>query len=153
MIGERSPARIIVVVLGLLVLSAVILPLVPGLFVGSATVEGWVIGPGDAPVEAVRVEIVGMDEFNTTTDGDGHYVMVVPFLEVGHTLAFTHEEMQTRQVSTGPLVEDGLVLLNVTVQEKAPWATLTIQILPWDQPGSNYGLRQDVMTVESIPGT
>jgi hypothetical protein len=94
-----------------------------------------------------------MEEFNTTTDGDGHYAMVVPFLEVGHTLVFIHPELRARQVSTGPLVEDGLVFLNVTLQERPPWATLLVQILPWDLPGSNYGLRQDVMTVENMPGT
>ena len=140
------------VVMGLLMVVTAALP-ASGLFVGTSTVEGWVTGPGEAPVEGARVEVVGMDEFNTTTDGDGHYVMMVPYLEVGHTLEVTHLEMQVRQVSTGPLVEDGLVLLNVTLREKAPWAILVIQILPWDQPGSNYGLRQDVMTVENMPGT
>jgi RNA polymerase subunit RPABC4/transcription elongation factor Spt4 len=128
-------------------------PASAGIFVGAVTVEGWVIGPDEAPVEGALVEVQGMDEFNTTTDSDGHYSMYVPFLEVGHTLSFTHIDLQTKLVSTGPLVEDGWVLVNVTMPEKAPWATLSVRILPWDQPGSNYGLRQDVMTVVNMDGT
>ncbi|UCC93255.1 MAG: carboxypeptidase regulatory-like domain-containing protein [Thermoplasmata archaeon] len=124
-----------------------------GVFVGGVVVDGWVLGPGEAPVEGATVEVVGMEEFNATTDGDGYYSMQVPFLEVGHTLSFEHTDLQRRQVGTGPLVEDGWVTVNVTMVEKAPRATLTIQILPWDQPGSNYGLRQDVMTVENMDGT
>jgi RNA polymerase subunit RPABC4/transcription elongation factor Spt4 len=34
-----------------------------------------------------------------------------------------------------------------------PYATLHIMILPWDMPGSNYGLRQDFMTVVNATGT
>lgn len=125
-----------------------------GIIVGTATVEGWVTGPDDAPVEDALVEVVGMEEYNTTTDTEGHYVMEVPYLASGQSMSFTHSGLQRREVSTGPLVEDGLVLLNVTLQEKPPWATLVIQILPrYGTSGSNYGLRQDVMTVESMPGT
>ena len=136
-----------------LMAATALLPVASSIFVGSTTVEGWVTGPGDAPVEGARVEVVGMEEFNATTDAEGHYAMAVPYLEVGHTLAFSHPELSSKQVSTGPLVEDGLVLLNVTMQDMAPWAYLLVQILPWDTPGSNYGLRQDVMTVESVEGT
>lgn len=123
-------------------------------FVGGAVVEGWVSGPDDgSPVEGVLVEVVGMEEFNATTDGQGHYTLEVPYLQVGHSLSFSHSELQTRQVSTGPLVEDDWVVVNVTMSTMPPWATLTIRILPWDQPGSNYGLRQDVMTVVNMTGT
>jgi RNA polymerase subunit RPABC4/transcription elongation factor Spt4 len=154
MAGRRTWTRTLTLSLLLMTVVTLAIPAGAGLYVGSATVEGWVTGPGDAPVEGARVEVVGIDEFNTTTDGDGHYVMVVPYLEVGQTLAFTHDQLRTRQVSTGPLVEDGLVMLNVTMQEKPPLATLVIQILPrMGTSGSNYGLRMDVITVESMTGT
>ena len=153
MAGTKSLSRTFVPTVVLLIGMMVLVPAASALFVGSATVEGWVSGPGDAPVEGALVEVVSMEEYNTTTDGDGHYVMVVPYLEVGHSLSFTHPELQARQASTGPLVEDGLVLVNLTLSEKAPWATLVIRILPLDQPGSNYGLRQDEMTVVNMTGT
>jgi RNA polymerase subunit RPABC4/transcription elongation factor Spt4 len=139
----------------LLVMMFLAVTVVPaaGVFVGGVLVDGWVAGPGDAPVEDAKVVVVGMEEFNATTDGEGYYSMMVPFLEVGHSLSIVHPELQPRQVTTGPLVEDGWVTVNVTLQEKAPWATLVIRILPWDQPGSNYGLRQDVMTVVNVEGT
>jgi len=137
----------------LLMTLAVLVPAAFGIFVGGVTVEGWVTGPGEAPVEGALVQVQGMDEFNATTDGDGHYIMQVPFLGVGHTLSLSHPDLQTKQVSTGPLVEDGWVTVNVTMLDKAPWATLAIRILPWDQQGSNYGLRQDEMIVINMDGT
>lgn len=153
MAGTTSLSRAFVPTVVLLIGLMVLMPAASALFVGSATVEGWVSGPGNAPVEGALVEVVSMEEYNTTTDIEGHYVMVVPYLEVGHSLSFTHPELQARQASTGPLMEDGLVLVNLTLSEKAPWATLVVRILPWDQPGSNYGLRQDEMTVVNMTGT
>lgn len=153
MSGTKSLSRTLVPTVVLLLGLMALAPAASALFVGSATVEGWVSGPGDIPVEGALVEVVSLEEYNTTTDGDGHYVMVVPYLEVGHSLSFTHPELQARQASTGPLVEDGLVLVNLTLSEKAPWATLVVRILPLDQPGSNYGLRQDEMTVVNMTGT
>ena len=137
-----------------LLMSTLVLSPAAGLFVGGAGVEGWVTGHDDGmPVEGVDVAVVGMEEFNATTDGEGHYSMQVPYLEVGHSLSFTHPDLQAKQASTGPMTEDDWVIVNVTMAAKPPWATLTIRILPWDQPGSNYGLRQDVMTVVNMTGT
>jgi hypothetical protein len=139
--------------LAVMLLLAVILSPAGGIFVGGVVVDGWVMGPGDARLEGARVEVVGMDEFNSTTDEDGYYSMQVPFLEVGHTLSFKHPDLQSRQVSTGPLVEDGWVTVNATLMDKAPWATFVIRILPWEQMGTGYGLRQEEMSVVNMEGT
>jgi hypothetical protein len=144
-----SPFIIVIALLTLVSMASA----VSGIFVGGSTIEGWVATPDEAPVEGARVQVVGMDEFNATTDGDGHYVMQVPYLEVGHTISFTHPDLRTEELSTGPLLEDGLVTVNATMQQRSPYAMLLVRILPWDQPGSNYGLRQDVMTVVNMTGT
>jgi hypothetical protein len=124
-----------------------------GIFVGFSWVEGVVTGPDGLVLEGVRVEVVGLEGQNATTDAQGFYSLTVPYLEVGHTLRFVHPEHSTRNVATGPLEEGVTNVVNVTMNLKPPQATLDIRILPWDQPGSNYGLRQDVMTVVNATGT
>jgi hypothetical protein len=134
------------------ILMAIAIPAL-GIFVGAAGVEGVVRGPDDAPIEGVRVEVVGLEAYNTTTDAQGFYSLEVPYLEVGHTMRFSHPGHSTKDATTGPLEEGVTTVLNVTMSLKPPRATLEVRILPWDQPGSNYGLRQDVMTVVNASGT
>jgi RNA polymerase subunit RPABC4/transcription elongation factor Spt4 len=141
----------------LIILTVLALALVPtatvSIIVGTAIVEGQVSDEDELPMENVSVMVVGMEEFTGVTNSTGHYLMVVPFLEMGHTLKFIHTDKAPKEASTGPLVEDGTVTVNVTLREKPAYATLNIRVLPWDQPGSNYGLRQDVMTVANASGT
>jgi len=148
--GREGP--VLASVLLLLTIAALAAPS-PAVVVGTATVEGWVTGPGDDPVDDALVHVVGWEEYNTTTDAAGHYIMLVPYIPSGHTLSFTHLGLQALERSTGPLVEDGLVVVNASLPERPPYANLAVRILPWDMPGSNYGLRQDVMTVANAPGT
>jgi RNA polymerase subunit RPABC4/transcription elongation factor Spt4 len=104
-------------------------------------------------MEGVLVEVVGMEEFNTTTDAEGNYSFVVPLLEVGHAIRFKASDHAPREVTTGPLEDGMMVTIDTTLSLKPPYATLHIIILPWEMPGSNYGLRQDVMTVVNATGT
>jgi hypothetical protein len=130
-----------------------VLPSAAGLIIGTVVVEGVVTGPGDVPIEGVTLEVVGMEEFNSTTDDAGCYTLVVPLIEVGHTLRLSHPDHARKDVATGPLEEGVRAYVNATMSLRAPQATLQIRILPWDIPGSNYGLRQDVMTVVNATGT
>ena len=136
----------------ILILSAAAAP-AAGIIIGSTLVQGQVVDSEDGPLEGVVVKVVGMDEFNATTDSNGSYMMVVPFLEVGHTLRFSLPGFVSKDVSTGPLVEDGSVSVNATLSQTPPRATLHILLLPWDRPGSNYGLRQDEIFVVNASGT
>ncbi len=146
-----NPSGVLVVMAVLVVLTAA--PPAMAVLVDGVTVTGTVTGPGDVPLEGVRVLVVGMEEFNATTGSDGGYLVVVPPDEDGLTLRFSHIDHQTRDEITGPLEPNGFVNLNSSLQTKPPLAFLYIRILPWDQPGSNYGLRQDVMTIVNASGT
>jgi hypothetical protein len=101
----------------------------------------------------VAVRVTGTEGYNATTDANGSYVMVVPFLEEGQTLRFTSPGYVSQEVATGPLVEDVPVTVNATLREGPPRATLHIVILPWGQTGSNYGLRMDWIYVVNASGT
>ncbi len=138
--------------LSMLILLLAATPL-SGIIIGTALVQGQALDTEGGPLEGVHIKVVGMEEYNATTDANGSYMMVVPFLEVGHTLRFSLSGLVPKDVYTGPLVEDGSVTVNATLSQTPPQATLHIKLLPWDQPGSNYGLRQDEIFVVNASGT
>lgn len=145
--------RPLVPVVTFLLLTACLSMMASGILIGPAYVQGQVTDQGGSPLEGVLVAVMGMEEYNATTDDDGRYLVAVPVEEAGHTLKFTHPDFASRESPTGPLEEDGLVEVNVTLSIKPPWATLHIVILPWEQAGSNYGLRQDYIYVSNASGT
>jgi len=124
-----------------------------GLIIGTVVIDGHVTDPDGSPLEGALVIVVGMENFNATTDENGSYIMETPFLEVGHTLRFTRTGMVPKEISTGPLEADGRMTVNATLSESPPRATLHIVLLPWNPLGSNYGLRQDEITVTNALGT
>ena len=143
-----------VVVAGLLlVILAVAASPSAGIIIGTVIIDGQVTDVDGAPLVDARVVVVGWEEYNATTDENGSYIMVAPFLEVGHTLKFTHPGLVPRDISTGPLEPEGWVTINATLSEAPPRATLHIVLLPWNPLGSNYGLRQDEITVINASGT
>ena len=151
-VGRTSP---IVASLVLAFIITLTLPATPAMaiLVDGVTIEGTVTGTDDGPLEDVLVSLVGTEGYNTTTDADGGYTLIVPHLTPGYTLRFIHPDHQSKEVSTGPLEPSGWVTVNATLPPKPHHAFLVIRILPWDQPGSNYGLRQDVMIVVNATGT
>lgn len=124
-----------------------------GIIIGTVIIDGLVTDPDGAPMEGALVVVVGMEEYNATTDENGSYIMVAPFLEVGHTLKFTRSGLVPREISTGPLEPEDWVTVNATMAEAPARATLHIVLLPWNPLGSNYGLRQDEITVTNASGT
>jgi RNA polymerase subunit RPABC4/transcription elongation factor Spt4 len=124
-----------------------------GIIIGTVVIEGQVTDTDGAPLEGAKVAVVGWEEYNATTDGNGSYIMEAPFLEVGHTLRFTHPGLIPKDISTGPIESEEWVTVNATLLDAPPRATLHIVLLPWNPLGSNYGLRQDEITVTNASGT
>jgi hypothetical protein len=148
----RYGRRLLALGLSMLVLVLATAP-ASGLIIGTTLVQGRVLDAEDAPLEGVAVRVVGMEEYNTTTDVNGTYTMVVPFLEAGHTLRFTLAGFVPKDVPSGPLVEDGHATVNTTLATPPPRATLHVVLLPWSQMGTNYGLRMDYIHVDNASGT
>ncbi len=154
-----GPARhlrsrpVIAFALLLLLPVGVLAPSSSALIIDGATITGYVMDPGEVPIEGVLVVVEGVDGFNATTAADGSYSLVVAPNETGYTLMFTHLDFRAREEPTGPLGPNGLVEVNASLSRKPPYATLHVRILPWGLPGSNYGLRQDMVEVVSAPGT
>jgi RNA polymerase subunit RPABC4/transcription elongation factor Spt4 len=149
-VKRRAPVVIAGLLMAILALAAI--PSA-GIIIGTVIIDGQVTDKDGTPLEGTFVVVVGMDEYNATTDENGSYNMVAPFLEVGHVLRFTHNSLVPREISTGPLEADDWVTVNATMSQAPPRATLHIILLPWNPLGSNYGLRQDEITVINASGT
>jgi ribosomal protein L40E len=137
----------------ILFIVGILAPPTSAIIVDGATITGYVMEPGGSPIEGVLVVVEGVDGMNATTAVDGSYSLVVAPDETGYTLRFTHLEYRVREEPTGPLGSNDWAEVNASLSPKLPYAILKVRILPWDIPGSNYGLRQDKVEVASAPGT